>query len=96
MSFWKGLFGGGKPAAPAGPFRDAEHKGFRIEAWPYIEGGQYQVAGVISKEVDGVLKSHRFVRADRVPGIEEAADLSLRKARQIIDERGEAVLEQPP
>ncbi len=89
MSFWKSLFGG-KQAAPSGPrtVSEADHKGFRIEAQPYAEGGQYQAAGVISKEIGGEIKSHRFIRADRFPTIEDAAEFSLMKARQIIDQQG--------
>ena len=48
---------GGAPAAPK-PVKSAEHKGFTIEARPYKEGGQFQLAGVISKEIDGVRKEH--------------------------------------
>lgn len=89
MSFWKSLFGGGSTAArPAKPIREAEHDGFRIEAAPYAEAGQFQVAGVISKEIDGTVKRHRFVRADRFGSLEEAADFAIMKARQIIDQQG--------
>ena len=88
MSFFKSLFGGSKAAKPG---KQAEHKGFLIEAQPYKEGGQYQLAGTISKDVDGARKEHRFVRADRFTAEEEAADFALAKGRQIIDERGEAI-----
>lgn len=93
MSFLKSLFGlggdktaGDKPAAAA---KETEHKGFIIRAMPYKEGGQFQTAGTISKEVDGEMKEYKFVRADRFSTLEEAADLSLSKGRQIVDEQGE-------
>lgn len=94
MSILKSLFGGGKSedsggAQSAKTTKTAEHKGFTIEAQPYKEGGQYQLAGVISKEIDGTRREHRFVRADRFAGLEEAADFALVKGRQIIDEQGE-------
>lgn len=91
MSFWKSLFGGGsaRDAGPSKPVRTAEHNGFRIEATPYAEAGQFQVAGVISREVDGVAKEHKFVRADRFGSLDEAAEFSLMKARQIIDQQGD-------
>lgn len=92
MSFWKKLFGGGGSAVreePAG--EPVEHKGFTIRATPFSEGGQYQTSGVITKEIDGEVKEHRFIRADRFPSKEDAADVSLRKARQIIDEQGERI-----
>ncbi|KAA9366271.1 HlyU family transcriptional regulator [Ochrobactrum quorumnocens] len=94
MSFLKRLFGGGSteetPATPKEAGR-LEHKEFLIIATPYSEGGQYQVCGVISKTINGELKEHSFVRADRCPGIEDAASISLNKGRQIVDEQGEAI-----
>ena len=92
MSFFKKLFGGGGgAAAPPKSVKSAEHKGFTIEAMPYKEGGQFQLAGVISKEIDGVRKEHRYVRADRFTSIDEAAEIALVKGRQIIDEQGENI-----
>ena len=53
MSFWKKLFGGGVTAVERTrrrkPVSSTEHKGFTIEARPYKESGQFQVAGVIAK-----------------------------------------------
>ena len=98
MSFFKKLFGGGgsvptdPAAAPA--VATAEHNGFSIEARPFQEGGQYQLAGVIAKDIGGVRKEHRFVRADRFAGREEAASFSLVKARQIIDQFGDTMFDQ--
>ena len=93
MSFWKKLFGGGGSSAPAGPASSAEHKGFTIEARPYQESGQFQVAGTISKQVGEILKEHRFIRADRFPTQEEAADFALMKGRQIIDQQGDRLFD---
>ncbi|MBA8839346.1 MULTISPECIES: HlyU family transcriptional regulator [unclassified Ochrobactrum] len=95
MSFLKRLFGGGGEAAEtsAEPKEAGrtEHKDFLIVATPYSEGGQYQVCGVISKTINGELKEYRFVRADRCPGIEDAASIALNKGRQIVDEQGEHI-----
>lgn len=93
MSFWKTLFGGGKGAGSATVTRSAEHNGFRIEAKPYAEAGQYQLAGTISKEVDGVKKEHRFVRADRFTTLDDAAEYTILKGRQIIDQQGERIFQ---
>lgn len=95
MSFWKSLFGGGKGGAQGAhrTIDEAEHKGFRIEAQPYAEAGQYQVAGLISKEIAGEIKTHRFVRADRFGTPEEAAEFSLMKGRQIIDQQGDRLFD---
>ena len=94
MSFWKRLFGGagGGGASgeePAG--EPVEHNGFLIRATPFTEGGQYQTCGVISKEIDGEVKEHRFIRADRFASRDDAVDVTLRKARQLIDEQGERI-----
>jgi hypothetical protein len=88
MSFLKSLFGGGSQSSDA-PATTAEHKGFTISAAPYQEEGQWQLAGVISKDIDGQRKERRFVRADRFASREEAAKLAIEKGRQIIDEQGE-------
>lgn len=90
MSFLKRLFGGGGGAPAPAPAADpVEHEGFTIRPTPYVDGGQHQLCGVIEKEIGGELKSHRFVRADRFPSREDAIDATLRKARQIIAERGD-------
>jgi hypothetical protein len=92
MSFFKRLFGGGSSGSDSTkPAKTLEYKDFMIEAKPYKEGGQFQLAGVISKEIGGVRKEHAFVRADRFTSIEEAADIALAKGRQIIDEQGEKI-----
>ena len=92
MSFFKKLFGGGSSGSEsAKPLKTLEHKGFVIEAAPYKEGGQFQLAGVIRKDVGGVMKEHKFIRADRFTSIDEAADIAIAKGRQIIDEQGENI-----
>jgi hypothetical protein len=95
MSFWKKLFGGGGDSSGASdtPVQTAEHNGFTIEARPYGESGQFQVAGVIVKGEGEARKEHRFIRADRFPTIEEAADFALMKGRQIVDQQGDRVFD---
>lgn len=97
MSFLKRLFGGGGAAsdtAEAAPAKQVEHNGFTIAAMPYKNDGQYQTCGVVSKEIDGVVKEHRFVRADRFAGLDDAVDVSIRKGQQIVDEQGERIFNQ--
>jgi hypothetical protein len=93
MSFLKRLFGGGGGESSGGgagaTAAEAEHKGFLIKATPFKEGGQFQTCGVISKEIGGVLKEHRFIRADRFAALEDAANHALIKGRQVIDEQGD-------
>ena len=93
MSFLKRLFGIGGGDAEAGEDKPAghaiEHNGFKIEATPYKAEGQFQTCGVISKEIGGVVKEHRFVRADRFSSRTEAADMALKKGQQIVNEQGD-------
>jgi hypothetical protein len=92
MSFLKKLFGGGSAEkSDEGPAATAEHAGFAIKATPYMDAGQWQMCGVIEKDIGGELKTHRFVRADRFPTREQAAEFTLSKARQIIDQMGDRV-----
>jgi len=99
MSFLKKLFGGGGGGSDTTP--DAgkpvgaavEHNGFRIVATPYKADGQFQTCGVISKEVGGVTKEHRFVRADRFASAQDAADMAIRKGQQIVNEQGDRLFD---
>jgi hypothetical protein len=91
MSFLKRLFGGASSdaTADATPAKQVEHNGFMISATPYKEGGQYQTCGVVSKEVGGVMKEHKFIRADRFAGLDDAVDISIKKGIQLVEEQGE-------
>lgn len=91
MSFLKSLFGGGAANSEPKAGARAEHKGYVIEATPYLEQGQYQLAGIISKDVGGQKKQYRFVRADRFAASDEAATRALDKGRQLIDEQGDGL-----
>ena len=63
-------------------------KGFIIRAAPFKSSGNYQTAGTIEREFDGVRKEHRFIRADAYGSYEDAVTFTLSKARQIIDLQG--------
>lgn len=91
MSFLKKLFGGGGSAEPKAeaPAQQIEHKGFVVKATPMKQGSEYLTCGVISKEVDGVVKEHKFVRADRFSDMNTVVDITFSKGRKIIDEQGE-------
>lgn len=78
-------------AAPAGPKRQLEYNGFIIAATPYKEGGQWQTCGTVTRAIDGEVKQHRFIRADRFTDEEAAADHAILKGQQIVDQLGERV-----
>ncbi len=95
MSFWKNLFGGGGgEKAEAAPAPGEEYKGFIIRATPMQVGGEFQLCGVIEKQVDGELKSYKFVRADRMSSRDDAVAFAIAKGRLIVDEQGEGVFRQ--
>ena len=89
MSFLKKLFGGGGSSSAKASIAPAEYQGFQIAVNPINEGGQFRVCAEISKEISGELKSHRLIRADVCANKDEADAISLRKAKQMIDEQGD-------
>jgi hypothetical protein len=94
MSILKRLFGlGSREETPAGSAsrtaQEVEHQGFLIKVTPLKAGGQFQVCGVITREIDGAVKQHRFIRADRFAAWDDVVDVSIRKGRQLIDEQGD-------
>jgi hypothetical protein len=94
MSFWSALFGGGAKAASTAKASDpVEYKGYVIVAAPYKNNGHYQTAGTITREIDGVRKEHRFIRADAYPSYDDAATFTVNKARQIVDLQGDRMFE---
>ncbi len=92
MSFLKKLFGGGSSSGEGNApqvKKEAEYKGYVIKATPYKENGQWQTCGVVSKTIDGVVKEHRFIRADRFSDEDSAADHTMIKGEQIVDQVGD-------
>ena len=89
MSFWKNLFGGGSAGGAEKAAEPVEYNGFTIRATPYKSEGQYQTAGLIEKDVAGVRKEHKFIRADRHASYDDAVEFSVGKARQIVDQQGD-------
>lgn len=83
MSIFKKLFGGGASSAPEA--RPETYEGFTITPNPIREGATWRIAALIEK--DG--KSHQLIRADTLESHDVAADVSLAKARQMIDEQGD-------
>lgn len=91
MSFFKKLFGGGGADRPAAKVQPEEHAGFLIYPQPVKQAGGYRIGARIEKEVGGSLKTHELIRADIIADPQEAERMSVLKARQVIDEQGEAL-----
>lgn len=66
-----------------------DYHGFRLEALPRPDANGWRVAGRVVTMVDGERRECPFVRADTYPAQEDATEVSLRKARQLVDEQGE-------
>lgn len=93
MSFWSALFGRRSGAVTAKAAEPVEYKGYVIRAAPYKNNGTYQTAGTIEREVGGVRKEHRFIRADAYASYEDVLNFTLNKARQIIDLQGDRMFD---
>ena len=92
MSFWSALFGG-RGAAAEKISDPVEYKGYVIRAAPYNNNGQFQTAGSIARDIGGVRKEHRFIRADAYGSYDDAVTFTLNKARQIVDLQGERIFD---
>ena len=90
MSLFKRLFGGGGGDGPAQTPPET-YKGFDIYVEPARESGGFRVAARIEKDVGGVRKRHEMVRADVIQTRDEAASVTLTKAKMLIDEQGERI-----
>ena len=91
MSLLSRLFGGGGSGeAQAKP--GVTYEGFMIFPEPMKDGGSWRLAARIEKEVDAEIKTHQLIRADTFQSPDEAASAAEAKAKQVIDEQGEALL----
>lgn len=81
MPFLSKLFGGSKPTEAA----PETYQGFTIHADPMRDGSSWRLAARVEK--DG--QTHQLIRADTFTDRDEAAQASLLKARQVIDEQGD-------
>ncbi|MEO0543118.1 MAG: HlyU family transcriptional regulator [Pseudomonadota bacterium] len=88
--FFSRLFGGGGNATDAVPETpDETYKDVEIRAMPQADGGQWRVGGQLTKTIDGVPITRKFMRADILNSREEAAVASIGKAKLIIDQNGD-------
>ncbi|MEM9709409.1 MAG: HlyU family transcriptional regulator [Pseudomonadota bacterium] len=88
MSLFSKLFGGGGVAPEA---ETVEYEGFRITAAPAPEGNRFRIGARIEKEIDGEAKTHHLIRADVLDSRDQADQVSIAKAKQMIDEQGDGI-----
>jgi len=94
MPIFSRLFGGRPaPAASPDPSEPENYNGYAIHPDPISEGGQWRIAARIEKKIGGEVKTHRMIRADILADGDAAAAESLRKARRLIDEQGDAIFD---
>lgn len=81
-----------KPA-PVVEVTPTEYAGYLIYPEPMVEGGQYRLAGRITKEMDGVLQTHIFIRSDLFANPADAERFMVQKAHTFIDQMGDRMFE---
>ncbi|AGY91787.1 hypothetical protein SPICUR_04000 [Spiribacter curvatus] len=87
-----GRNGGGNPPAVVA---ETTYQGYTITATPSEDPGGWRVRGQISTTADGSAQSTTFVRADVYGSQEVAAEMTLAKARRLIDEQGSGLFQSP-
>ncbi len=87
MSLLSRLFGKSAPKAA----EPVLHKDFRIFAQPIQEGSTFRIAARIEKDFGGETKVHQLIRADTRNALDEATEATIGKARQAIDQLGDAL-----
>ncbi|MGA9320020.1 MAG: HlyU family transcriptional regulator [Xanthobacteraceae bacterium] len=89
MSFLSALFGKLAPSQAQKVVEPVDYKGFIIRPAPFKSEAGYQTAGTIERDIGGVRKEHRFIRADAFASFDDAVTFTLSKARQMVDLQGE-------
>ncbi|MBU2895141.1 HlyU family transcriptional regulator [Vibrio hepatarius] len=86
MGLFSVLFGRSKKEQHKVEVQPTEYKGFLIYQEAQPEGGQYRIAGRITKHIEGEMKEHRFIRSDVLISETDANDFMLTKAKMFIDQ----------
>ncbi|MGL5037105.1 MAG: HlyU family transcriptional regulator [Aeromonas sp.] len=88
------LFGGEVTAVAA--VTPIEYAGYLIYPEPLAEGGQYRLAGRITKAFAGELHTHHFIRSDLFANPADAESFMVQKAHLFIDQMGDRMFEPRP
>lgn len=89
--FLNRIFGGSRGDAlpQENPEEFVDYKGFQIRPQPRRDNDSWNVAGTIRKETEDGPQAHYFLRADSAASREAAVELTVMKAKQMIDLEGE-------
>ncbi|CAH0536778.1 HlyU family transcriptional regulator [Vibrio marisflavi] len=92
MGLFSRLFGS-KTSEPASAVEaePIEYKGYFIYQEAMEEGGQYRIAGRITKKIGEDTKTHRFIRSDVLATESDANEFMLKKAQMFIDQMGDDI-----
>lgn len=85
MGLFSRLFGSKTPPS----IEPIEYKSFLIYPNSEPDGSQFRIAGKLTKEINGELKEHRFIRSDVISTKSNADELMLSKAKVLIDQLGD-------
>jgi hypothetical protein len=89
--FFNRVFGAKDGPSKTNAAESVSYQDFEIRPAPVKEAGGWRISGTIVKEVDSTTREHVFIRADSCADLESAIALTVRKARQLIDEQGEKI-----
>ncbi|NOI83073.1 transcriptional regulator [Vibrio tubiashii] len=92
MGLFSRLFGGQKEQ-PKVEVEPIEYKGYLIYQEALAEGGQYRIAGRITKQFGEEVKTHRFIRSDVLPSKSDANEFMLKKAQMFVDQMGDNIFQ---
>lgn len=92
MGLFSRLFGGAKEQ-PKVEVEPVEYKGYLIYQEALSEGGQYRIAGRITKQFGDETKTHRFIRSDVLPSENDANEFMLKKAQMFVDQMGDNIFQ---
>ena len=90
------IFGKSATSSARAPAEAFDYEGYQVQPAPIREDAGWRVAGFITKEIDGEIHRHEFIRADVVSSAEEAVSTTAAKARRVIDEQGERIFRSSP
>jgi hypothetical protein len=84
-----------KPVDNTPSVEPAHYNGYLIFVMPNEESGQYRVAGLIEKPVEGDSKvenlKHSFIRSDLCMNKQQAEQITLQKCKLFIDQVGDSM-----
>ncbi|RTZ17325.1 transcriptional regulator [Vibrio aquaticus] len=92
MGLFSRLFGT-KKEQPKQEVEPIEYKEYLIYQEAQSEGGQYRIAGRITKQFGEETKTHRFIRSDVLPSETDANEFMLKKAQMFIDQMGDNIFQ---